>query len=486
MTRASLLVAAGLVFACGSSPVSSEPSHLDASAPDSAPPLEPLDAWLSISDVAVFQGPKAPIFVGGAPLVSTPTPIIAARPGMVRVYLKMLEKRTKPHHLSADLHVSSGGNEIAVAHDEGFISVDSTDDQVDSGFKFALDANAFTTASTLTLVVTDLTLPPNAPGTTLTFPADGSSVSLHADATVPDIKITFVPVEYDADKSGRLPDTSVLQIQRFHDTLFRMYPAATITTTVAPVLPFNTVIDPMGAGWDELVQALIDRRATDNPSDDVYYVALFATTASFNTFCSQGCIGGVGLTQGATDPTARVAVVADYNVQFARDTLNQELAHSMGREHAPCGGPSGIDPKFPYLDGSAGVWGYDIVNSNWVDPAMVSDFMSYCHPIGVSDYTYAALYKQMKYVRKTKTQSVISQRARVIRLLADGRVKDGGVIHVQPAPLGAIKRVDFVDHTGRLVVSSDRFFSYDQLGGGIALVPEETSVSGIAHGRVTN
>lgn len=488
MTR-HFLLGCLLAAACGGVQSQPPPPQVDAGPVDALPPLEPLSAWLSISDVAMFQGPRAPIFVNGADIPKTLTPVIADRPGMMRVYLKMLEKRTKAHHLQAELHVTSGGSEVAVAHDDGFISGDSVEDQVDSGFKFAIDPGILKTDSTYTMIVRDpdLKLAADAPEATLVFPADGSALPFHADATAPEIKINFVPVQYNADKSGRLPDTSVNQITRFHDTLYRMYPAAKITTTVAAPLPFSTVIDPSGPGWDTLVQALIDRRAADNANDDVYYIALFATTGTFNEYCSNGCIGGVGLPDGAVDPNSRVAVVAGYPVQFASDTLNQELAHSMGREHAPCGNPGGIDPKFPYKDGRPGIWGYDVIKSRWVDPLSgVADFMSYCHPIWVSDYTYSALYRQMRYVQKTKTQKSVvpPQSMRVVRILPDGSTRDAGSMRVSaPSQEISSTRVELLDAAGGVVIATDRFISLDKLGGGLALVPEHTSTDAIVQAR---
>ncbi len=480
-----------LIAACGGSQSQPTP-QLDAGPIDATAPPEALSAWLSISDVAMFQGPKAPIFVNGADISKTTTPIIADRPGMVRVYLKMLEKRKKAHHLQAELHVTSGGSEVAVAQDSGFISGDSVEDQVDSGFKFAIDPGILKTDSTYKIIVRDpdLKLAPDAPEATLVFPTDGSALPFHADAAAPEIKINFVPVQYNADKSGRLPDTSVNQITRFHDTLYRMYPAAKITTTVAAPLPFSTVIDPGGPGWDTLVQALIDRRAADNADDDVYYIALFETTGTFNEYCSNGCIGGVGLPEGAVDPNSRVAVVAGYPVQFASDTLNQELAHSMGREHAPCGNPDGIDPKFPYNDGKPGVWGYDVIKSSWVDPlGGVSDFMSYCHPIWVSDYTYSALYKQMRFVQKTKTQKskLPPQSMHVVRVLPDGSTRDAGTMRVSaPSQEVSSTRIELLDGSGGVVATTNRFISLDKLGGGLALVPEHTWTDAIVHARRAN
>ncbi|MCE2455877.1 MAG: Ig-like domain-containing protein [Gemmatimonadetes bacterium] len=68
-------------------------------------------------------------------------------------------------------------------------------------------------------------------------------------------------------------------------------------------------------------------------------------------------------------------------------TISHELGHSMSLWHAPCGGPGGVDPAFPYPDGSSGVWGYDFEGGGLVHPSR-PDVMSYCGPHWVSDYHF--------------------------------------------------------------------------------------------------
>ena len=38
------------------------------------------------------------------------------------------------------------------------------------------------------------------------------------------LRVLLVPLRYDADGSGRLPDTSPAQLQAFHDALLAMFP----------------------------------------------------------------------------------------------------------------------------------------------------------------------------------------------------------------------------------------------------------------------
>jgi hypothetical protein len=175
-----------------------------------------------------------------------------------------------------------------------------------------------------------------------------------------------------------------------------MYPVGSVDITMHAPLPWNQCIGPDGTGWDAVIQGVIDLRASENPPKDMYYVAAFEPAPTLNGYCSQGCILGIGLVEPAPNVVDRAAFIVGYGGQPPADTLNQELAHSMGRLHAPCGRPQQVDPSFPYKSGGIGVWGYDILTQTSVDPqSKVHDFMSYCTPVWVSDYTYQALFTRL-------------------------------------------------------------------------------------------
>ena len=70
-------------------------------------------------------------------------------------------------------------------------------------------------------------------------------------------------------------------------------------------------------------------------------------------------------------------------------TLAHEVGHNLSLRHAPCGNPGGVDPAFPYPDGSIGVWGYDFRNGSVVPPDRGQDIMTYCRSWPwLSDYYF--------------------------------------------------------------------------------------------------
>ncbi len=91
-----------------------------------------------------------------------------------------------------------------------------------------------------------------------------------------------------------------------------------------------------------------------------------------------GGVAGVAFTPGRSSfavPTSSVVA--------------HELGHNMSLLHAPCGGPAGVDPSYPYRDGSVGAWGYDFEAEELVRNT-TPDLMAYCGPPSwISDYHFS-------------------------------------------------------------------------------------------------
>lgn len=77
-----------------------------------------------------------------------------------------------------------------------------------------------------------------------------------------------------------------------------------------------------------------------------------------------------------SNPTA-VGLIDIDRPRGAAQTFAHEIGHNLSLRHAPCGGPSGVDPRFPYSGGTIGVWGYR-PSTEEVVANDVPDLMSYC------------------------------------------------------------------------------------------------------------
>ena len=185
---------------------------------------------------------------------------------------------------------------------------------------------------------------------------------------VPPMQLTLVPVLEEA-----APDTSILAWVRGvsaespHVGLLKhSFPFAEFS--VSPHEAYYTSLDiTTTAGQVALFGELEALRTAEGGSGYYYGVA-----------ARLGSVGGRGQLPGWVSIGVR-----------SPTTLAHEVGHNLSLRHAPCGGPEGIDPAFPYRDGSIGVWGYDFRNGSAVAPDRGRDIMTYCRTSPwISDYHY--------------------------------------------------------------------------------------------------
>lgn len=98
----------------------------------------------------------------------------------------------------------------------------------------------------------------------------------------------------------------------------------------------------------------------------------------------------MGLLSGKFSGAAGVGALGRRVASSVTDSsvIAHEFGHNLSLQHAPCGGPQGIDGAYPYPNGSPGVWGYDFSKRALVSPDDHSDLMSYCGPYWTSDFGF--------------------------------------------------------------------------------------------------
>ena len=140
--------------------------------------------------------------------------------------------------------------------------------------------------------------------------------------------------------------------------------------------------EPAGAiGTTGSVFTIIDRiMLAEERSSNVKYIALIPGAPANQS----GALGWGVAPNRAVGEVGQGAVMA------------QEIGHTCGRAHAPCGNPGGVDQAYPqygnYPSGSIGEFGVDVATSTVYDPASSFDFMTYClNNAWVSPYTYEGL-----------------------------------------------------------------------------------------------
>ena len=340
-----------------------------------------------IDSVTVNQSVEVALLTNGEP-VAPSAPLIAGRPGLVRVHAQGVTG-----DLTATLTVSTAnGQQVFEDGPRAVKDADAMD--LDSTFHFVVPSELMTPSTRLAVAVRKAGSTTDAP---VTLPAPGT-LDAFADDTAPAFRLRFYPVL----NNNLVPTISEAVVKRYQDRLYELYPVARVEVTVAPTYPWKLAIEPTGEGWNSLFVALEQERATEALDDDIYQVAMITPMATQDAFCAKGCFLGQGATAtSATDPKLRMAIMALYGDPHEPDTLAEELGHAMGRNHAPCGDPPGVDAKFPQKDGSIGGVGWNPRTNELVGPASKTfDFMSHCTPIWTSAYSFSAVFERQKTIAK--------------------------------------------------------------------------------------
>ena len=469
---------------CGASDDGSgKPADVAAAAPAAPPPVALRDE-VAVDEISVFQAVKATLVKEGA-LVATPNaPIIANRPAYVRVFVKATA-RTRPV-LEGELRVKRAGREDLVLRDSGKRVLPELDEEeVETTLNFSIPAEEMTADASFSFKAGVST----AGADVVTFPAEGGVVPFGASMSSQKLRVKLVPVSY-ATASGAALTPAVTDLSVYRDTLYKLYPVASIELSVREPITWTSAIDANGKGWDALLSNIVATRRADNVDRDVYYVGMFTPKATIDEFCDAGrCVLGLAPLAEEREVGLRAAIVLGYGGNGTAGTMAHELAHAMGRGHAPCGAPAGVDDDFPYGTGSIGVWGYDILTKRLINPGRrYRDFMSYCGPEWVSDYTYRGIFERMGVV--TKQQVAIaagpatggapgarpSELIQTFNVGADGTVVQGAEIETLPEIEthggGEHVTVSYEGATGQVFATAKaRVRRLSEFGGSIVLAP---------------
>lgn len=279
------------------------------------------------------------------------------------------------------------------------------------------------------------------------FPANGAPLAV-AVRSVPPLEVRFVPIETAANSlvgnvsESRAPDLISQTLRMFPIATSSVDVRATFTTS-APLLTPND-----GAPWIQIINELNALRIAEGTQR--HYVGILKAPYT-------GGIAGLGFVPGKT--------TLSWDASSAGSTVAHELGHNFGRNHAPCGGPAGVDQSYPYPNARIGVFGFDVANRLIMDSER-RDVMSYCGPEWVSDYTYEGILNYRGSVAADVSGSVQST------LLLWGRVDDGQKLVLEPAFMADTRpslpkrdgkyRVEGFDAAGAMVFSLS--FDPERLG----------------------
>ncbi|MEW5848958.1 MAG: M66 family metalloprotease [Myxococcota bacterium] len=474
MKRASSSVLLALCTACAGNPGTQEQqvttpsaSDRDASVGDAAliteepdagetpdagsvlPTLPRLVTGLGISKVSVFQAVEVPLVVDGVAVTLRNAPVVAGKPGVVRVAVSPVSGWSA-RAVTAVLEVTVDGVSTAVTETHT-ISGASVEGNASSFFTLPITP-ALGARYRVLLTSEDGEVVADGVSSFARFPLEGGTTSLGVEDDLGGVRLVLVPVQYDTDGSGRLPDTSAAQLERYRTVLQSLYPVSNVEISVRDPLPWSR--NPTWTGnfnFGRLNDDLIDLRVADGADDDVYYYGLVAPDDSFDAYCGNSCVTGQSyVVDDPVDADIRVGGGMGFSGEDSAWTLAHELGHMHGRYHAPCD-VDDWDEDYPYTDGAIGVWGYDDRTGEYVDPDVATDFMGYCENNWTSDYTYRALFDRVAELNTlVQTLDLPRQAVRILHVDAQGEPWWGARVQVRPR-LRAQVAIRFLDGKGAVL-----------------------------------
>ncbi len=290
------------------------------------------------------------------------------------------------------------------------------------------------------------------------------------------LRIVVVPYRYDADGSGRLPNTSPEQMQVFKDRFLGMYPVSNVEITVHEPVPWNSAISPDGTGWQGVGLNLFSLKNSENLGADVYYYGMFNPADNLFAYCGGGCLLGVTLLNNDPPETGTVGLRLALGVGFdaeAPNTCAHEIGHAHGRGHVNCGfgvAPDSVDPGYPHAANTIGGWSWDVVSNTLVDPGH-TDIMGYCDNQWISDYNFGKLFTRTQNVNLE--DFVLTSGIAYDVIAFDGLGAATWLTDVSRArPIAGEKlALSAINRTGERQMLDAVFVPYDHLAGGWLFLP---------------
>lgn len=437
----------------------------------------PLATGIDITAITLYQGVERPLMVDGA-LVEDGPAIVANRDAVFRVFVTPAAD-WEPRTITARVYLTLDGAVVGAQQADLAPSGASSVQSLGSTFNLRIPGASLSASSeamvqwSVELVELDDSVRAGGKDGVNVWPESGTAELPVEDAGP--VRILLVPVEYNADGSGRLPDTSEGQLELYRQHMLATYPASDVEIEVSEPLSTNVRVDALGTGWDRLLSEVGNARQSLGADDDQYLYGAFNPANSFGEFCGNGCVLGLSnLAGSAGDAFQRASIGIGYPGTDATETMIHEVGHAHGRNHSPGCGAAGADPGYPNRDGYLDVWGYDLRSDTLKDPAAPTyDFMSYCPPTWTSEFTWDGLFDRVSGVNRLYNSRAVTVDWMALWVYSDGSLGWGVDHPIVGSPGGEPRLVELLDEKGRSLGTLQGWFSpFDHVSGGVLTLPQ--------------
>lgn len=431
----------------------------DGGRPAPGPPA----AGIAITHIYANQGIRVPV-AAGADWVGADgrtAPLVKNRNTLMRVMVDV-EDGWVPHEIVARITFYYEDGATEVGDMPVIVEEDSTDGRLASSINFYVPADRIRPSMgfQVELFDTDDSRADEPPFGPTASPAEPDLLGVEASDL--GIDVVVVPIEHDlGDTCPDPPEPDEVDLERMSAFLKNYNPVSEVNVRVGPTLTYDKGTT---SSFDGLLNFMAQAREgmTDAPTHEYWYGVI--------RLCDAGPeIPNVGPTGGQAIAINDIAFVDDPSLRIsmgrwsentnnspdgephvstgALDIYVHEIGHCQGRAHAPCAAP-GADNNYPYPDADIGTYGYSELTNAYYEPNQnVKDYMSYCDPVFVSDYTYRGVLPFIRALSGMKNAAIAPDPADAPGgALLVGLIDDTGAAHwhTSRGHLPADRRLDAV------------------------------------------
>lgn len=443
---------------------------------DSPSASNPLATELSINQVILYQAVGIALMHEGAEVSNQNAPVVIGKDAMIRAMVRP-EAGWQGREVIGRLTLHDSSGPVGAFESKRSITAASTDADLQSSFNFDIPGKHIAADTMYSISLHEASRPQRLGDVARArWPLDrDAAMPLRAQSSNGSFKFTIIPFRY----NGYLPDTSEKQIERFREKFAASYPVPDVEIEVHAPVDHSGTFTAHGQGWEQLLRKTCNLRGNERPARNNYYYGIISPTANIQQFCGSGCVAGLaGLAVNPSDNGTRCAIGLGYSGNMSVETGLHELGHALGREHAPCGlGGQPADRRYPYPNGGLGSWGWEHPARRLHHPSNIKDFMSYCQPVWISDYTYKALFERIAFVNASPYMALppgFPEKWASIVIEVDGSLHWGGNTRLDSAPSGTPKTLYLLDENGNEIGDVTGFYyGNHHLSSGSILVPED-------------